>query len=320
MAGGADALVGGQAVVEGVMVKGAARWAVAVRVPTRQQRIDHPRGLPRDVAALGRIEVVQEPVRSLLRRHRGLRLPVLRGVVTLAESLRIGFRALNVSVDRTMGDEDRELPPGAWLLALVAGVGLAVGLFFVLPLALTSLVTDRLGSPVLFGLLEGAIRTALFVGYLVALTRLDHLRRLFEYHGAEHKAIACHEAGLALTPERAQRCSRLHPRCGTSFMLVVMVVAVGVLAPVGLPSWWVLVLSRVLGIPLVAGLSFELIAATAAHRDAWWARAAVWPGLQLQRLTTREPDRHQLEVALAALGAVLAAPAPQAATPAAAVA
>ena len=302
-----DAPVGGQAVLEGVMMRGASSWAVAVRAPTPAQLEEAAgAGLPRGAAALGPIELTQEPVDSLLTRHRLLRLPVLRGIVALGESMRIGFRALNISISTTMGEEDEELSPGTWLFALVAGVGLAVGLFFVIPVALTSLIKEQLDSAVLFWLVEGALRTAIFVGYLAAITRLGHLRRLFEYHGAEHKTIACHEAGLPLTPANAQGFSRLHPRCGTSFMLVVMVVAVFVLAPVGLPAWYWLVLTRVIGVPLVAGLSFELIKATARHRTAAWARVVIWPGMQLQKLTTREPDQPQLEVAIAALGAVLA--------------
>ncbi len=302
-----DAPVGGQAVLEGVMMRGVQSWAVAVRAPTPEQLAAAPgAGLPRGVAPLGPIEITQEPVDSVLRRHRVLRLPVLRGVVALGESLRIGFRALNVSVNTTMGQEGQEMSTGTWLVALVAGLGLAVGLFFVVPVTLTSLVKDQLGSAVLFWLVEGALRTAIFVGYLVALTRLSHLRRLFEYHGAEHKAISCHEAGRPLTPEDAQGFSRLHPRCGTSFLLVVMVVAIFAFAPVGLPAWYWLVLTRILGVPLVAGLSFEIVKATGRHRSAGWARAVMWPGMQLQKLTTREPDHEQLAVAIAALTAVLA--------------
>lgn len=236
---------------------------------------------------------------------------MLRGVIALGESMRIGFRALSISINTTMGDEGEELSPGAWLFALVAGISLAVGLFFVIPVALTSLVKEQLGSAVLFWLVEGALRTAIFVGYLVALTRLRDLRRLFEYHGAEHKTISCHEAGLELTPANAQSFSRLHPRCGTSFMLIVMVVAIFAFAPVGLPEWYWLVLTRVLGVPLIAGISFEIIKATGRHRSAAWARVVMWPGMQLQKLTTREPDHEQLEVAIAALAAVLADEAPE---------
>lgn len=294
------------------MMRGVSSWAVAVRAPTREQLEQAGgEGLPRDEAALGPIEVTQEPLDSVLRRHRILRLPVLRGVIALGESMRIGFRALSVSINTTMGDEGEELSPGAWLFALVAGVGLAVGLFFVIPVALTSLVKEQLGSALLFWLVEGALRTAIFVGYLVALTRLRDLRRLFEYHGAEHKTISCHEAGLELTPANAQAFSRLHPRCGTSFMLIVMVVAIFAFAPVGLPAWYWLVLTRILGVPLIAGISFEIIKATGRHRSAAWARVVMWPGMQLQKLTTREPDRDQLAVAITALAAVLATEAPK---------
>lgn len=288
------------------MMRGVSSWAVAVRVPTRDQLERSGGQLPRDEAALGPVEVTQEPFDSVLRRHRLLRLPVLRGVVALGESMRIGFRALGISVDATMGEEGEELSPGAWVLALVLGVGLAVGLFFVVPVTLTSLVREQLGSAVLFWLVEGALRTAIFVAYLAALARRRELRRLFEYHGAEHKTIACHEAGLPLAPAAAQGFSRLHPRCGTSFLLVVMVVSIFAFAPVGLPAWYWLVATRILGVPLVAGISFEVIKATGRHREAGWARVVMWPGMQLQRLTTREPDEAQLEVAIAALSAVLA--------------
>ncbi len=292
------------------MMRRGERWAVAVRAPTREQ-LDAagPEGLPRGQAALGEIEVTSEEVDSVMTRHRVLRLPVVRGVVGLAESMRIGFRALNVSVNTTMGEEGQEMSTGTWLFALVAGIGLAVFLFFIVPVTLTSLIKDQLGSAVLFWLVEGALRTTIFIGYLVALTRLGHLRRLFEYHGAEHKTIACHEAELPLTPANAQSFSRLHPRCGTSFMLIVMIVAIFVLAPIGLPAWYWLVLSRIVGVPIVAGLSFELIKAIGRHQDAVWAQLVAWPGMQLQRLTTKEPDEQQLTVAITALEAVLT-PAP----------
>lgn len=280
------------------MMRAGERWAVAVQAPAG-------------------LEVTGGSVDSLLLRHRILRLPVLRGIVGLAESMRVGFRALNISINATMGEEQQEMTTRQWLFALVAGVGLAVGLFFVVPVTLTSLVKDELDSAVLFWLVEGALRTTIFVGYLVVITRLAHLRRLFEYHGAEHKTIACLEAGRPLTPENAQRFSRLHPRCGTSLMLLVMIVAIFVLAPIGLPAWYWLVLSRVLGVPLVAGLSYELIRATGMHRGALWARLTMWPGMQLQRLTTREPDHAQLAVAIAALTAVLDAPEAPPAPPAA---
>ena len=197
---------------------------------------------------------------------------------------------------------------------VVNGGYVAVGLFFVVPVGLTSLIKHQLGSSVLFWLVEGLLRTAIFLGYLVLLSRISDLRRVFEYHGAEHKVISCYEAGDELTPERAKRYSRLHPRCGTSFLLIVMIMAIFVFAPVGLPAWWILVLTRIIGVPLIAGLSFEVIKWAGRNRRRPWVQAVMYPGLQLQRLTTREPDLDQLAVSISALEAVLAVETPGAAS------
>jgi uncharacterized protein YqhQ len=178
------------------------------------------------------------------------------------------------------------------------------------PVGLTSLIKDQLNSSFLFWLVEGIVRTSIFLGYLLLLSRLRDLRRVFEYHGAEHKTISCYEAGLELTPENAQRFSRLHPRCGTSFLLVVMIVAIFVFAPIGLPAWYLLVATRILGVPLIAGISFEIIKFAGRNRRKRWVRAVMWPGLQLQKLTTREPDLDELAVAIAAMDAVLAVETP----------
>ena len=188
---------------------------------------------------------------------------------------------------------------------------LAIGLFFVVPVGATSLIKDQLGSSLLFWLVEGILRTAIFIGYLALISRLADLRRVFEYHGAEHKTISCYEAGDRLTPARAESYSRLHPRCGTSFLLVVMVVAIFVFAPLGLPAWYWLLASRILGIPLIAGISYEVIKWAGRNRRKRWVRAIMYPGLMLQNLTTREPDRDQLAVAIAALEAVLAVENPE---------
>jgi uncharacterized protein YqhQ len=205
-----------------------------------------------------------------------------------------------------MPEESGELPAGMWAGTIVVGLAFAVGLFFVVPVGLTSLVRHQLGSSVLFWLVEGVLRTSILLGYLALLSRVSDLRRVFEYHGAEHKVISCYEAGDTLAPERAALYSRLHPRCGTSFLLVVMIVAIFVFAPVGLPAWWVLVLTRIIGVPVVAGVSFEIIKWAGRHRAHRWVRWVMYPGLQLQRLTTREPDHDELAVAIAALDAVLA--------------
>jgi uncharacterized protein YqhQ len=302
-----DAPVGGQAVLEGVMMRGVSNWAVAVRKPTAEQLREGERS-PEE-AALGEVEVTSFPLDSAMRRHRLLRLPIVRGVVALGGSLGIGFRALEVSANAQLSAEEaseqQEIPRAVWVGTVVVAVVLAILLFFLLPVGLTSLVKDQLGSSVLFWVVEGIVRTVLFLGYLVLLSRVRDLRRVFEYHGAEHKTISCFEAGLPLTPVNAQRFSRLHPRCGTSFLLVVMIVAIFVFAPIGLPAWYWLMATRVLGVPLIAGISFELIKFAGRNRSRRWVRAVMWPGLKLQLLTTREPDLDQLEVAIAALQAVL---------------
>ena len=298
-----DLPVGGQAVLEGVMMRGVSSWAVAVRKALPSEL--GPDGVDPRVGAHGEIEVQRFPLTSVLQRHRLLRLPVVRGVVALGESLGIGFRALNLSVNANVREGERELGGWGWFLTIVAGLALAIGLFFVVPVALTSLIKGWLDSAVLFWLVEGVVRTVIFLAYLVVIARLRDLRRVFEYHGAEHKTISCLEAGLPLTPANAARFSRLHPRCGTSFMLIVMIVAIFVFAPIGLPAWYWLVATRVLGVPLIAGISFEIIKFAGRNRQRRWVRALMWPGMQLQLLTTREPDEQQLEVAIAALEAVL---------------
>ena len=319
-----DAPVGGQAVLEGVMMRGVSNWAVAVRKPSAEQLAEGERS-PEE-AALGEIEVTSFPLESALRRHRLLRLPIVRGIVALGGSLAIGFRALEVSAnaqlppaeqsvksDSTDGatagaertSEPEEIPKAVWAGTVVVALLFAVVLFFLIPVGLTSLIKGQLGSSFLFWLIEGLVRTGIFLGYLLLLSRLRDLRRVFEYHGAEHKTISCFEAGLPLTPVNAQRFSRLHPRCGTSFLLVVMIVAIFVFAPIGLPAWYWLVATRILGVPVIAGVSFELIKFAGRNRDRRWVRAVMWPGLKLQLLTTREPDLDQLAVAIAALDAVL---------------
>jgi uncharacterized protein YqhQ len=291
-----DAPVGGQAVLEGVMMRGVSTWAVAVRKES------------------GEIDVQSFPQVSWVRRHRALRLPVIRGFVALAESLSLGFKALGMSANAQLPEEEEPISGAMWAGTLVAGLGLALGLFFVVPVVLTSLFKDHLGAATLFWVVEGILRTAIFLGYIWLLSRVRDLRRVFEYHGAEHKVISCFEAGEPLEPERAQRFSRLHPRCGTSFLLIVMIVAIFVFAPLGLPEWYLLVASRILGVPLIAGISFEAIKFAGRNRRKRWVQVVMWPGLQLQKLTTREPDLEQLAVAIAALEAVLAVEDPRAAS------
>jgi uncharacterized protein YqhQ len=307
-----DAPIGGQAVLEGVMMRGVSTWAVAVRKPSSEQLEEHHgEALDPTEAALGEIEITSEPLVSWTKRHRLLRLPIVRGVVALGESLKIGFKALGISANAQLDQEDEdgkkeEIGGAAWAGTIALSLALGIGLFFVLPVGITSLFKDSLPNSLVFVIVEKAIRISIFLGYLWLISRMRDLQRVFEYHGAEHKTISCYEAGLPLTPENAQGFSRLHPRCGTSFLLIVMIVAIFVFAPLGTPAWYILIPSRVVGIPIVAGLSFEVLKLFGKHRDKRWAQILMWPGLQLQKLTTREPDLSQLAVAIAALEAVLA--------------
>jgi uncharacterized protein YqhQ len=298
-----DLPLGGQAVLEGVMMRGVSSWAVAVRKPVDVNGASNGDGA---AVALGPIDVRSFELVPWTKRHRAYRLPVVRGVVALVESLTIGLRALGISANAQLGDEAEEISSGVWAGTVVVALVFAVGLFFVVPVGLTSLFRHQLGSSVVFWAVEGVLRTAIFLGYLALLSRLRDLARVLEYHGAEHKVISCYEAGDELTPARATLYSRLHPRCGTSFLLVVMIIAIFVFAPIGLPAWWVLVMTRILGVPLIAGLSFEVIKWAGRNRRRPWVRAIMAPGMQLQKLTTREPDLDQLAVAIAALEAVLA--------------
>jgi uncharacterized protein YqhQ len=283
-----DVPVGGQAVLEGVMMRGVSTWALAVR---------HANGL---------IEVSSEPVVSWAKKHPVLRAPVVRGVVALVESLKLGFRAMKLAVNSQARQEGApEVSRLAWAATVVGSLVIAIGLFFVVPVSAATLIQDSLDSAVLFWLVEGTYRVLILLAYIVAIGRLKQVDRLFKYHGAEHKVISCFEAGDELRPERAALYSRHHPRCGTSFLLLLVVLAVFVFAPLGLPDWEWLVLSRVLGIPLVAGLAYELIKWAGRNREYGFVRAIMWPGLKLQGMTTRDPDREHLEVAIAALEGVL---------------
>jgi uncharacterized protein YqhQ len=304
-----DAPLGGQAVLEGVMMRGISTWSVAVRKPVPEDAPAPPFG-----ETLGEIAISSFPIQA--RSRRGLRrIPIVRGVVAMWDSLSVGLRALGISANAQLppaenGEGTEEISGGLWAGTVVVSLAFAIGLFFVVPVGVTSLIKHQLGSSWLFWLVEGLLRTAIFLGYLTLLSRLRDLRRVFEYHGAEHKVISCYEAGDELTPERAALYSRLHPRCGTSFLLIVMIISIFIFAPIGLPAWWILVLTRIVGVPVVAGLAFEVIKWAGRNRARGWVQAVMWPGMKLQLLTTREPDRDELAVSIAALQAVLAVETP----------
>jgi uncharacterized protein YqhQ len=283
--------VGGQAVLEGVMMRGPGNWAVAVRTPS------------------GEIAQVSRSIDSQMARHRVLRLPIIRGVMALGESLAIGFRALAISANyaaQEEGDEGEpstELSRGALIFAFAIAIGFAVMLFKVTPGLLTELLPIK--GTGWFVIVEGLIRVSIFVAYLSLISLLPDLRRVFQYHAAEHKAINAYEAGEELEPEVVQRFSLIHPRCGTAFMLWVMVLAVFVFAFFGRPVWYWLVAERILLLPLIAGLAYELIRFAGKHQGNRVLMTLLAPGMWLQRLTTRQPSLDQLEVSIRALREVL---------------
>jgi uncharacterized protein YqhQ len=311
--------------MEGVMMRGRHFWGVAIRRPS------------------GDIARFSYPLKSLGDRHRWLKLPVIRGAVALYESMHLGVRALgiaaNVALEETAADEPAGVEGGGavdasagapgpaggkapgtegggaaesafgWkelALTLTVALAFAVGLFIVVPLVVVKAFEETFSNRYVFNLVEGVIRLVVFLLYILGISLIPDLRRVFQYHGAEHKVIHAYEACGRPDAERAVRYSRLHPRCGTGFLLVVMVVAILAFAVVGKPGLLWLVVSRIVGIPIIIGISYEVaIKWLGKHPDGLVARVLLWPGLQLQRLTTREPTSAQLEVAAAALEEVM---------------
>ncbi len=277
-------MYGGQAVIEGVMMRSPGYWSVAVRKPN------------------GELVEVSYPIRSPMKRHRILRLPVIRGVMALGESLGIGFRALAISTRYAAEgtDEEEGVELGRWAIAsmFIIAIAFAVGLFKISPAVITNLLPIENGN--WFVLVEGAIRVTILILYLALVSLLPDLKRVFAYHGAEHKTINAYEAQEELTPEKVSAYSVIHPRCGTAFLLWVMVVAIFVFAVFGRLEWFWLITSRILLLPVIAGLAYELIRFAGKHRRNPVLRVLISPGLWLQRLTTREPSLDQVEVAIAA--------------------
>ncbi len=276
------------------MMRGASNWAVAVRKPD------------------GDIAEVHQPIKSPMARHWIFRLPVIRGVVALGESLAIGFRALAISAnyaaaaDVKEGEEGEEvsteLTRAQLIFAFAIAIGFAVLLFKVSP----ALITDWIGIKAgWFVIVEGGIRVTIFVLYLSLISLFPDLRRVFQYHAAEHKAINAYEAGEELKPEIVQRFSQIHPRCGTAFLLWVMVIAIFVFAFFGRPHWYWLIATRILLLPVIAGIAYELIRFAGKHQDNRVLMSLLAPGMWLQRLTTREPSLDQIEVSIRALKEVL---------------
>lgn len=283
--------VGGQAIMEGVLMRSPNFWGMAVRTPA------------------GDMDLRAERFRSVTRRSKLFRLPIIRGALSLGETLWLGMKALTVSTNIALGEEQelskKELA-GTLLFALVLGFGL----FLVAPVlgtkGLGSLLGSSIENPVLFNLVEGVIRIVIFVAYLLGITLLSKdIKRFFGYHGAEHKAIKVYERGEELIPANARKLDTSHVRCGTSFVLYVLVLSILVFSLLGVQGWLYMLASRIIVIPIVAGIAFEFIMWSARHQDSTLVRALVWPGLQMQKLTTREPSDEMVEVAMASLEKVI---------------
>jgi uncharacterized protein YqhQ len=283
--------VGGQAIMEGVLMRSPNFWGMAVRTPS------------------GDLDLSAERFRSVTRRSKLFRLPIIRGALSLGETLWLGMKALTLSTNIALGEE-QELSKKEIAGTLAFALVLGFGLFLVAPVlgtkGLGSLIGANIENPVLFNLVEGVIRIAIFVAYLVGITFLSKdIKRFFAYHGAEHKAIKVYERGEELVPENARKLDTSHVRCGTSFVLYVLVLSILIFSLLGVEGWLYMLVSRIIVIPLVAGLAFEFIMWSARHQDSTLVRALVWPGLQMQKLTTREPSDDMVEVAMASLGKVL---------------
>ena len=277
--------VGGQAVIEGVMMRSPNFWAVAVRKPD------------------GDIEVKKEKLKVLSETNKFSKLPIIRGVLMLISALVLGIRALNFSSNVAF-DEDEEMSDWAIYGTITLAFLIAIAVFFVLPLFLTNLFKFK--SYFIFNLVDGVIRIGFFLLYIYFISFMKDIKRIFQYHGAEHKVIYNYEEDDDLSVEKARKFSTLHPRCGTSFLIIVFLISILVFSLVPKSSpFYIKVLSRIFFIPLIAGISYETLKLSAKYKDNFLVKLFIKPGLWLQKITTREPDEKQIEVALEALNAVL---------------
>ena len=284
-----DHLYGGQAVIEGVMMRGADHWAVAVRRPS------------------GEIHLESHAIDSVVKRVPILGKPFLRGIIVLGQSMAIGMKALQVGA-RESSEEEEQLSSGQMGISLGIAIVLFIGIFILAPTVLFSWFQHRVNSDgVLTNVLEGLFRVGIFVGYLFLIGRTKEIHRVFEYHGAEHKTIAAYEHDEPLVPEQVDRFSTVHVRCGTNFLIIVMIVTIFVFTLFGTPGIFWRILSRLIAIPVIAGLSYEALRLGAKYPDSTVMRVLMAPGKWLQRITTQPPDRGQIEVAIASFNEVLRA-------------
>ncbi|MDY0235747.1 MAG: DUF1385 domain-containing protein [Gudongella sp.] len=296
--------IGGQAIIEGVMMRGPEKIAIAVRKPNKE------------------IELKVEPVKSLAKRHKIFRLPFIRGVVGLIDALKIGTGALMYSAeffeDEVVMDKDGN-PKKSFLekifkekaadvemtIAVVISLALTIGIFMVLPNLITSIFKNSIQSPIALNLVEGVLRIVIFLAYVIGVSKMEDIKRVFQYHGAEHKSIHCYENEMELTVENVKKFPILHPRCGTSFLFMVMVVSILVLSFFGWPNPLLRIVTRILMFPVIAGISYE-INKYIGRSDTKFCYALSYPGLMVQKFATvKEPDDSQIEVAIKSLIAVI---------------
>jgi uncharacterized protein YqhQ len=273
-------MVGGQAITEGVLMRDGSHYVMAVRTP---------KGIKTKSAKLN----------LLTKRHKLLGLPIIRGVIAFFDSMIIGMKALTWSANQALG-EDEKLSKRDIAIVLLTAIVLSLGLFFALPFLLTRFVS-KTDKGIVFNLIEGLVRVCVLVIYIWAISLMKEVKTLFQYHGAEHKAVNCYEAGEALTVANVRKHSKQHPRCGTSFLIIILLISVLIFSVITSGAWYVKLGLRLLLIPLIMGLSYELLKFSAKHRKNVFVRILIAPGLLMQRLTTREPTERQIEVAITAI-------------------
>lgn len=279
--------IGGQAVIEGVMMKGKDLVSIAVRRPD------------------GTISVETKPATTIRDKYPILNKPFIRGVIILFESLKDGLGALQRSAQLTSEGTEEEMTTTEMVSTMLVSVGMAVGLFIIVPTWSMRFLHGMIESPIWLNLAEGVMRMLIFLAYVVGISMMDDIKRVFQYHGAEHKTIYTYEAGLPLTVENVRKQSTLHPRCGTNFLMIVMLISMFVFAFFGWPDLLTRIASRLLFMPAIAGISYEAIRYAGFHCKNSVVHAAIMPGLLLQKLTTRQPDDDQIEVAIKSVEAVL---------------
>lgn len=280
-----DVLVGGQAVIEGVLMRNKDRLAIAVRKPD-------------ETVSLKKLRTG-----SLVNKYKILKMPFVRGVVNLVETLVLGTKALNYSANESLGEEEEKLSTLTMFLTTGFAFLLGIGLFILLPLWITKFLHSEVGY--VFNIIDGFFRLAIFLVYLLAISMMDDVKRLFQYHGAEHKSVNCYEAGKALTVKNVKKFTTLHRRCGTTFLMFVLAISIVIFTFIVSESFWVQFGGRLLLMPVVAGTSYEILKLGAKYPSNPIVNALLQPGFLLQKITTREPDEKQIEVAIKALKAVV---------------